>query len=216
MKPKVIMHNQISLDGKLDGFEVDMGVYYGVAAVFRPDATLVGSGTVLKAVAEIPPEEPSDLKKPDISPDDPNSYVVFVDSKGLIRCHHVFRRFEMIKDVIVLVSRSTPRQYIQYLDEREYDHIEAGEQNVDIEKALELLNERYGFETVRTDAGAILNSVMLEKGLIDEISLIVSPELVGKEQTSMFGPLSTRVKLRLKSSDLLENGLIHLLYEVVK
>jgi len=216
MKPKVIMHNQISIDGKLDGFEVDMGSYYGVAAGFRPDATLVGSGTVLKAVAEIPPEEPSDFRKPEISPDDPNGYVVFVDSRGLIRCHHIFRRFEMIKDVIVLVSSSTPREYIRYLDDREYDHIEAGEDKVDLEKAMGLLNERYGFETIRNDAGAILNSVMLEKGLIDEISLLLSPELVGKEHTSMFGPLSCRVKLRLKSSEILEMGLIHLLYEVVK
>jgi len=216
MKPKVIMHNQISLDGKLDGFEVDMGIYYGTAARFRPDSTLVGSGTVLKAVSEIPPEEPSDFRKPDISPDDPNGYVVLVDSKGLVRCHHVFRRFEMIKDVIVLVSRSTPREYIRYLDEREYDHIEAGDDNVDLEKALDLLNERYGFETVRTDSGAILNSVMLEKGLIDEISLLLSPELVGKEHTPMFGPLSCRVKLRPKSSELLESGLVHVIYEVVK
>jgi 2,5-diamino-6-(ribosylamino)-4(3H)-pyrimidinone 5'-phosphate reductase len=210
------MHNQISLDGKLDGFEVDMGIYYGVAARFKPDATLVGSGTVLKAVDEIPPEEASDFKRPQISPDDPNSYVVFVDSKGVIRCHHVFRRFEMIKDVIVLVSKATPEEYIEYLDEREYDHIEAGEDKVDLEKALELLNERYGFETIRTDAGAILNSIMLDQGLIDEISLIITPELVGKDHTSMFGPLSSGIKLHLKSSDLLENGLVHVIYRVVK
>ena len=59
MKPKVIMHNQLSLDMKVTGFEVDMGTYYGIAAQFGVDATIVGSGTVLRSIEEIPPEEPS-------------------------------------------------------------------------------------------------------------------------------------------------------------
>jgi 2,5-diamino-6-(ribosylamino)-4(3H)-pyrimidinone 5'-phosphate reductase len=214
MRPKVIMHNQLSLDMKVTGFEVDMGTYYGIAAQFGVDATLVGSGTVLKAVEEIPQEEPSDFKKPRIDPDDPGSYVVIVDSKGLIRSHHIFRRFEMIKDVIVLVSKTTPGEYIEYLDKREYDHVEAGDDHVDIEKALVLLHERYGFNLFRVDAGGRLNSHMLHEGLIDEISIILTPELVGSKHESMFGNLGKTIKLELRSCTTLENGLLHLVYSV--
>lgn len=214
MKPKVIMHNQVSLDMKVTGFEVDMGTYYGIAARFGVDATIVGSGTVLKAVDEIPPEEPADFKKPRIDPKDPSGYVVFVDSKGVIRSHHVFRRFEMIKDVIVLVSKTTKKEYIDYLDEREYDHIEAGEDRVDIGKGLELLQERYGFNSFRVDAGGRLNSHMLNEGLIDEISILLTPELVGKEYEQMFANVERDIKLELKNVQEVEGGLLHLLYVV--
>jgi len=215
MKPKVIMHNQLSLDMKVTGFEVDMGTYYGIAAQFGVDATIVGSGTVLKSMEEIPPEEPADFKKPKIDPNDPTGYVVFIDSKGAIRSHHVFRRFEMIKDVIVLVSKTTSKDYIDYLDEREYDHIEAGEDHVDIAKALELLQEKYGFNSFRVDAGGRLNSHMLNEDLIDEISILLTPELVGKEHEQMFANIDGSIRVELKSIQQLDGGLLHLVYDVV-
>lgn len=214
MRPKVIMHNQLSLDMKVTGFEVDMETYYGLAAKFGADATIVGSGTVLKAVEDIPPEEPADLRKPQIDPDDPSGYVVLVDSKGLIRSHHVFRRFEMIKDVIVLVSRTTPEDYIRYLDDREYDHIEAGEDQVDLRSALKILNERYNFETFRIDAGGTLNSHMLNEGLVDEISILLTPEIVGVDHEQMFANLNRNIKLELKNAEMIGSGMVHLIYDV--
>ena len=41
MRPKVIMHTQISLDGCVRGFE-DTGIYYLVANRFNADMVLFG------------------------------------------------------------------------------------------------------------------------------------------------------------------------------
>ncbi len=51
MLPRVIMHNAVSVDGRLDWIEPDLGAFYGIAAGFGEDATLVGSETILSAYA---------------------------------------------------------------------------------------------------------------------------------------------------------------------
>ena len=55
----------------------------------------------------------------------------------------------------------------------------AGKQNVDLRAALEVLNTQFGTQRVRVDSGGILNGVFLRAGLVGEVSVIVSPSLVG-------------------------------------
>ncbi|AKB76239.1 5-amino-6-(5-phosphoribosylamino)uracil reductase [Methanosarcina lacustris Z-7289] len=74
--------------------------------------------------------------------------------------------------MIVLVSEKTPELYINYLKERNYDFIRAGAGRVDVRQALEFANELYGFKLVVSDSGGILNSILLEQGLVEEISLV--------------------------------------------
>jgi hypothetical protein len=47
--PYVICYVAVSLDGRLDGFEVDLERYYGIAARFEVDAILSGSETSVVA-----------------------------------------------------------------------------------------------------------------------------------------------------------------------
>lgn len=69
MLPKVIVHNSISLDGSLTGFEVSMAVHYRIAAEYKPDAHLIGSNTIEKGLQlyeyGILPEEKGDFEKSD-------------------------------------------------------------------------------------------------------------------------------------------------------
>jgi len=48
-RPRVIIHNLISLDGHLDGFPADAGLYYEIASWLPHQAVLIGSGTMLAA-----------------------------------------------------------------------------------------------------------------------------------------------------------------------
>jgi riboflavin biosynthesis pyrimidine reductase len=50
-RPRVIIHNLISLDGRLDGFPADAGPYYEMASRLPHQAILTGSGTMLAAAA---------------------------------------------------------------------------------------------------------------------------------------------------------------------
>lgn len=222
MLPKLVIHNSISLDGSTTGFNANLEVHYGIMGSYEPDAMIVGSNTAKTGTEffcdKIPPEEESDFKKPDIHPDDTRAYWMIADSRGILEgLMHVFRRSEYSKDVIVLVSEKTPEPYIDYLKERNYDFIRAGAERVDIRQALEIAGERYGFKLVVSDSGGILNSILLEQGLVEEISLILTPEIIGKNGTNLFrGIEKSGIQLELMRNEIVEKKYVHLVYRVLK
>ncbi|HCJ56767.1 RibD family protein [Lutispora sp.] len=197
MKPKVIMHTQISLDGCIRGF-IDTGIYYTIANQFNADMVLFGSKTVCMAAEQYPPETEKAFIKPADMPEDKRSLWVVPDSRGTLRNLHVFRDSEYCKDFIILASASTPKNYIEYLKERNYDFIIAGDDNVDYAKAFEVLYDKYNCRIIRTDSGGELTNVLIKQGLVDEISLIISPCLVGTNTPQLFRSLSIQDKLELK------------------
>lgn len=96
MKPKVIMHSQISLDGRIKGFD-NPEVYYQVAGGIHSDAVLFGSNTVFTAFEEYPDETEADFAKPVISPDDLRTIGVIPDSRGILRNLHCLRNLGYLK-----------------------------------------------------------------------------------------------------------------------
>lgn len=219
MLPKVIIHNEISVDGSIKGFDVDPGTYYKIAIGYEPDIILVGSITAKSAINKVSPEKKTDFRKPATSKDDKRPYWVIPDRRGILEgLLHLFRRFDYSKDVIILASEKTPPSYLKYLEKRQYDYIIAGKEYVDYRKALEILAERYNSKTVLTDSGGILNSILLEQGLVSEISIIVSPVLVGMRGTRLFRSLGlpSMLKLKLLQNKILENKCLLLIYKVLK
>lgn len=55
MLPRVILHNSVSVDGRIDWFEGDIGLHYELATQWQADVHLVGSDSILGSDAEIPP-----------------------------------------------------------------------------------------------------------------------------------------------------------------
>ena len=47
MLPRVIIHNAVSANGRIDWFEADVGVLYDLAGRWHGNCALVGSGTYL-------------------------------------------------------------------------------------------------------------------------------------------------------------------------
>ncbi|MFZ2499736.1 MAG: RibD family protein [Methanosarcina sp.] len=222
MLPKLVIHNSISLDGSTTGFEANIGIHYKILSSYQPDAMIVGSNTAKTGTQffceTVPPEEESDFQKPEIQSDDPRAYWVIADSRGVLEgLLHVFRHSEYSKDVIVLVSEKTPEPYINYLKERNYDFIRTGADRVNIKRALEIASERYGFKLVVSDSGGVLNSILLEHGLVEEISLILSPEIAGKKGTNLFRNLEKGgIQLELIRNEIVEKKYVHLVYRVLK
>ncbi len=123
MKPKIIMHTQISLDGRIKGFD-NPEVYYQAAGLIRSDAVLFGSNTVFTAFKEYPSETENDFAKAVIRADDPRPIGVIPDSRGILRNLHCLRKLGYLKEIVILVSTATPKEYLNYLEERNYPYSE--------------------------------------------------------------------------------------------
>ena len=215
MLPRVIVHNSISVNGSLINFEVNMPLHYKIAGHFNADMHLVGSNTAKIGIdlflKEIPQETQDDFKKPNKKgilwaiPDTTGKM------KGLL---HVLRQSEYCRDVIVLLSEKTSEEYISYLKERNYDYYVVGKDKCNLKQSLELLYEKYAAKTILTDKGSILGNLLIEDGLVSEISLLIHPMVVGKKAYNMFAYLDENLKLELIKKESFEKGYTWNLYQV--
>ena len=225
MIPLVILYNAVSLDGRITGFDADVELYYELASKWNVDAVLMGSNTVLtgfgvKTGQTVPESE--DAFQPRVKdPDDKRPLLVVPDSRGQIRVWSEILKMPYINDVLVLCSRSTPREYLDFLDERYIDYLVVGYQQVDLEHALEELNTKFGGKRVRVDSGGVLNGILLSQGLADEIHLLIHPELVGgTTPNSIFQTHGTDedgepIKLYLDGMEKIKDDIIYLRYRVL-
>lgn len=187
-RPRVIIHNLTSLDGRLDGFAADVGLYYELAGSFPHEAVLTGSGTMLAAAAAEgvdlageDPDEPVEPQAPVEPPaaDDTRPWLVIVDSGGRLTRLRWLRGQPFWRDILVLCSSATPAEHVERLGRLGVPHLVVGSERVDLAAALGELGERCGVGTVRVDAGGGLNGALLRAGLVDEVSVVVAPLLVG-------------------------------------
>jgi 2,5-diamino-6-(ribosylamino)-4(3H)-pyrimidinone 5'-phosphate reductase len=181
MLPRVIIHNAISADGRTDWFTPDIERFYDLTSTWTEDATLAGSETLLAAYqgVEIPEDSDFTSEYTGISKDDSRPILVVPDSRGRLRFWNLLKKEEYWKGIVVLCTQKTPEKYLQYLKGKNIEVIIAGEDKVDFRAALEELNTRFGVNTVRVDSGGTLNGVLLRAGLVNEVSILIHPFLVG-------------------------------------
>jgi 2,5-diamino-6-(ribosylamino)-4(3H)-pyrimidinone 5'-phosphate reductase len=224
MLPWVILYNAVSLDGRITGFDADVELYYELAAKLGVEAVLMGSNTVLKGFNVKPGEileESKEAFKPRIKEKgDDRPLLVVPDSRGQIHIWSELLKMPYIKDVLVLCSRSTPKEYFDFLDERYINYLVVGYQQVDLKAALDELNTKFGVKKVRVDSGGILNGILLREGLVDEVHLLIHPEMVGGMkpnsifQTPNLNNEEVPIKLYLDSMEKIKDNIIYLKYKV--
>jgi 2,5-diamino-6-(ribosylamino)-4(3H)-pyrimidinone 5'-phosphate reductase len=217
--PRIVLHNEVSLDGRMDWFTPDIGQYYELAATWPVDAILAGSETILSA-----PDQSSDadMTKPEVGghQEDPSLPLLVVpDSRGRIQNWGFWKYQPYWRDVVVLCSQATPGAYLEYLQEHTIDHITTGDDRVNLPSALEELATRYGVKLIRVDSGGTLNGILLRAGLVDEVSLLIDPCLVGGLSSRSFfrvPDLTTAegiVPLKLIHCEEAKGGVVWLRYE---
>lgn len=222
--PWVILYNAVSLDGKITGFDTDTELYYELAANMDVDAVLAGSNTILTGLGintgENVDENSQNFKPRVTDPEDTRPLLVVPDSKGKIRNWTEIQKMPYIRDVLVLCSRSTPREYLDFLDERYIDYLVVGYHQVDLEIALDELNTKFKVKKVRVDGGGVLNGVLLSQGLVDEIHVLIHPELVGSTvsnsifQVPDMGGDEIPIKLYLDNIEKIKDDLVYLKYKI--
>jgi 2,5-diamino-6-(ribosylamino)-4(3H)-pyrimidinone 5'-phosphate reductase len=222
MKPRVIIHNALSADGRMDWFSADLGLYYELAGRFEEDVTLVGSGTLLAspegASLARDPDEVTPPPPPD--PADDRALLVVPDSRGRVRNWALLRSFPYWRGVLALTASTTPQEHFDRLNRQDIPYFIAGREKVDLGASLESLNLKYGAKVVRVDSGGTLNGVLLRAGLVDEVSLLLHPQLVGgTSPRSVFtapdlGDAAGVIGLKLLAAETLAGGVVWLRYEV--
>lgn len=220
MKPRIIIHNGASLDGRMDWGGGDEGLYYQTAAAWNADAMLAGC----TALANFEPDDPSLIEEGPFEPAELHPLAVpllaVTDSRGRVRSWRAIQGMPYWRKIVVLASKATPAEYLEYLQKRRIETIVTGEERVDLPAAIDELSVRFSVKTIRVDSGGVLNGLLLRAGLVDEVSVLVNPCLVGGvSPSSIFRapdlPSAAEViPLRLAHMERLEGDVVWLRYEV--
>jgi 2,5-diamino-6-(ribosylamino)-4(3H)-pyrimidinone 5'-phosphate reductase len=107
--------------------------------------------------------------------------------------------------VIEILTEKVTTEYLDYLRSRQVSYIFARKSTIDLRLALRKLNQLFGVKQMTVQGGGVTNGAFLKAGLLDELSLIITPVADGEAAiSSVFDIFSknTRVavkKLQLKS-----------------
>ncbi len=94
---------------------------------------------------------------------------------------------------------------------------------IDFPILFKKLKQEYGIQKVTIQSGGTLNSLLVRKGLIDRVSLVIAPALIGGKNTPTLidgKSLRTATKLKLIKSlklikiNKLKNSYLHLVYDI--
>lgn len=196
--PHVIVHMAVSLDGAIDGFDIDVGTYYRLAATWTEDATLVGADTILAQESTL-----ADSPGPGPAPEAP--LLVVVDSRARVSAWNALRDAGYWSDVIALQAERTPPRSVDGLAT-----LVEGADRVDLTSALRRLHVERGISVVRVDSGGGLVGALLNANLVDELSLLVHPTIVGSSSLRWYGATTTHLEFATHSSDVLDDGIVWL------
>lgn len=122
---------------------------------------------------------------------------------------------------LVLTSEAAPAAHLELLRRRHIPCLVVGEGRVALGRALELLRDVLGVETVVSTGGGRLGGALLRQGLVDEIDVELLPWAIGGRGTpALFdavplAPGEWPTRLELLSSEVVGQGRVRLRYRVM-
>ena len=147
------------------------------------------------------------------------AYGIVLDPRGKI----AWGRAEIGGDPIVAVLTETVSDaHLAGLRKDGVSHIFAGARELDLGRALNILNEELGIKRLELNGGGVTNGSFLRAGLIDDISLAIFPAVDGaKGAPCVFdshdaeaGTAAPVRAMTLASTEVLEGGAVWLRYGI--
>ena len=88
--------------------------------------------------------------------------------------------------IVEVVTEQVSDAYLAYLAHTGISYIIAGEEDLDLPLALHKLAAVLGIETLALEGGSVLNGAFQRAGFIDEVSLVVSPQIADAAGKPLF------------------------------
>lgn len=148
---------------------------------------------------------------------------VIIDNKPHLQKNGIKYLTKMLKTLyIVTANKNHPafelKKLIKNLEIINYSG------RIDFEDLFVRLRQDYGADRMTIQSGGTLNSILLRKKLIDHISVVVAPALIGgKDTPTLIDGISLRTErdlvhikaLRLRKCKKLKHSYVHLVYDVI-
>ena len=228
MKPHVICHMVASVDGRTlisrwrPEHAHNRGLFDRLHELLGADAWLVGRITgqeYAKLDAYPDHTDQSYPRQPWFAQRDAAAYGVVLDVHGKI----AWGRGDIGDDPIVAVlTEKVSDAHLGGLRNDGVSYIFAGEYDLDLRLALEVLNQELGIKRLLLEGGGVTNGAFLRAGLIDEISLAIFPVVDGtKGAPCVFDSrddeaeaIASLHSMTLENSQVLEGGAVWLRYRL--
>jgi riboflavin biosynthesis pyrimidine reductase len=232
MKPYVICHMNASIDGRILGSrwrpaENRMaGLFERLHEELGGGSWLIGRVTGSEYAKARAYADHTDQTYPreawfarSNAGDDATAYGIALDAQGKI----AWGRSDIGGDpIVVVLTQRVSDAHLAGLRQDGVSYIFAGEQELDLGLALEVLNRELGLERLLLEGGGGSNGAFLRAGLIDEISVAICPAVDGaKGAPSIFdssdGDARVAAPIRsmtLASTEVLEGGVVWLRYRL--
>ena len=224
MKPYIICHMMTSVDGRIDCAMTAKleGVddYYTTLDALNVDATLSGRVTAELELAlpgkfEVKNYKPlgteSFSKKVDAA-----SYEIVVDTNGTLLWNDD-KDYETPH--IIITSEKVSTEYIAYLDAKNISRIACGKFEIDLNRAVEILADKFNVKRLAIVGGALINGAFLDAGLLDEISILIGLGVDARKgmPAALDGlPMDREpFKLKLEGVKTFDSGAVWIRYKVL-
>jgi riboflavin biosynthesis pyrimidine reductase len=144
-----------------------------------------------------------------------DAWAVVLDARGKI----AWGRGDVGGDpLLVVLTQAVSDSQLAGLRADGVSYIFAGEREIDLAAALEMLNHELGIRRLLLEGGGAANGALLQAGLVDELSLIIAPSVEGVPSgPAVFdihgepGAMNT-IGMALESCQVLEGGFVWLRY----
>jgi 2,5-diamino-6-(ribosylamino)-4(3H)-pyrimidinone 5'-phosphate reductase len=227
-RPRVICHMMMSLDGRIltDGWPLSAEgrrQYEQIHATYEPDAWICGRVTMeqhfaqgTRAEAEVAREYRGGTREDFRAPGDFDSFAFAIDTRGRLD----WESNDIDGDhVVSILSERVSNDYLTELRRRGVSYLLAGAPDVDLSLALEKIAARFDVKTLMLEGGGKINGGMLSAGLIDEVSVLISPVVDGRIGTPALFDVEEsgfdRQRLAIESVERRADDMLWMRYRVV-
>lgn len=226
-RPYVVCHMLSSLDGKISGAFMEsplnkpaVRAYGRLRASLDCTATLYGTTTMAESFAhgyvhELPRTQQRFSTEDYSAQSDAQSYIVSLDPAGQLawKGKYLERKGRPKAHIIEVLLESVTQDYLAYLRSMDISYLFAGVNRLDCALMLHKLRTIFGIERLMVAGGGIMNGSLFRCGLIDELSIVLSPLIEGRtkeaslvEYTGQKAPLPA-VAFSLEAAEKMEDVL---------